>query len=219
MSKLPFTKPCAPKDTKRLKNDLTVVNKKWTKCNGNFMRCCLLFCLAPDQQWIYSNISYEHEMATVAPIARRCVGSKYIWHYGCKQSVHQSAGKQHYQFIEQQQQLKLNNLQRKRTGFSSTARSNGSRLHGRGSRQLSDWRVRGCYIKRNRDSRGNIQAGRAMRVAQVVQDVKRFWTQGCGSSRVVSRCPCVSGYGYGGNSMSLSWCDWQASHGVVATKS
>lgn len=145
-----------------------------------------------------------------------CVGTKQC-HGG--QPVYQSAGKQHHQFVEQQQQFIKYNVQRECAGFSGSACPNGSCLHGRGPRQLPDWRVRGCHIERYWDSGRNVQAGRAVRVAQVVQDAERFWTQGSGSCRPVSRYSCVSRYGYGGNSMPVSWCDWQASHGVVATKS
>lgn len=157
-------------------------------------------------------------MAIVACPSSCGVGSEYIWHYGCKQSVHQSAGQQHYQLIEQQQQLKLNDLQRERSRVCGSSRSHGSSVHGGRSRQLFDRFVRSSDLKRHWNSRGHVQEGRAVRTLEALKDAERFWTQGGGCRSLVSRFPCVSSYGYGGNALSVSWCDWQTGHSVVATK-
>lgn len=133
------------------------------------------------------------------------------------QPVHKSAGEQHHQ--QQQQQHQLNNLQRQCSGVCRSSSSDGSCIHWGGTRQLFDWTVWRSDLKRYWYRWWNLQKGRAMRIAEVVQDLERFRTQGGSSRSVVSRCSCVSGYGYGRNAMPISWCNWQASHGLVATKS
>ena len=145
-----------------------------------------------------------------------CVGTKQC-HGG--QPVHESAGEQHHQFIEQQQQLKLNDLQRQRSGVCGTTGSNGPSLHWLRCGQLFNWAVRRSNFKRHWDRWRNLQEGRTMRIAEVIQDAQRLWPQGGGSCCLVPRFKGVSGYGNGGNAMPVPWCNRQASHSLVATKS
>ena len=158
-------------------------------------------------------------MAIVACPSSCGVGSEYIWHYGCKQSVHQSAGQQHYQLIEQQQQLKLNDLQRERTRVCGTSSSNGSSVHGGRSGQLFDRFVRSSDLKSHWNSRGYVQEGRAVRTLEALKDAERFWTQGGGCRSLVSRYTGISRHGHGGDTVSVSWNHWETGHSLVAAKS